>query len=67
MPSFEIVPRDGSNRYNGWVIKAIWHDGREEQLVGVFTSQRAARGWLTTGAARWLQSLNTITIQAIAS
>lgn len=43
-PRFEVKEADR----HGWSIEAIWPDGQREQLLGVYTSEEAAKERLPT-------------------
>ncbi|WP_299806278.1 hypothetical protein [Tardiphaga sp.] len=42
--SFEVRAQDAP--LAGWIIIAQWPNGREEQLVGVFTDKQFANLWI---------------------
>jgi hypothetical protein len=54
--SFEI--REQDSPVHGWVIFARMPDGSEEQLLGVYTEEDAARRWIAANATSWLWQRN---------
>ena len=63
-PCFEI---EGSETQSGWTIVAIWRDGTQERLAGVFVTPVHARRWLFTGAARWLDQRHDLQLKRLAA
>lgn len=50
-PRFDVIELDA---FQGWAIQITWQDGREQQLVGVYTSEEAATEILPTVAKRFM-------------
>lgn len=50
-PRFDVIELDA---FQGWAIRITWQDGREQQLVGVYTSEETATEILPTVAKRFM-------------